>query len=82
MKTESKILAAACAGLYFFLSAFYFKVDEGLKEVSQINTTLAVAVSELKGLDNRVGNVETDVKKLNNGFVSLTTRVGYLERHK
>lgn len=86
MRTESKILAGACAGLYFFLSAFYFKVDEGLQEISKINTTLAVAVAEMKGLDNRITKVEDenseikkDVKKLSNGFINLETRVGYLE---
>lgn len=72
MKTESKILAGACAGLYFFLSAFYYKVDAGLQEMAKMNTTLAVAVAGISNIEKDVEENKQDIKK-------LETRVGYLE---
>lgn len=85
MKIENKVLAVACGGLYFFLSAFYYKVDAGLQEMAKINTTLAVAVSEMKGLDKRVGRVEdslsiveSDVKKLNGRVIALESNSIYI----
>lgn len=89
MKIENKILAAACAGLYFFLTAFYYKVDAGLQEMAKMNVTLAVAVSEMKGLDKRVGNieeslsiVESDVKKLNGRVIALESNSIYMGGRK
>lgn len=75
-----KVISIIGVALLFFLSAFYYKVDAGLEEMAQMNTTLAVAVSKMEGLDIRVQGVEQDVKKLNDGFINLQTRVGYLER--
>lgn len=66
--------------LYFFLSAFYTNQEEGLQKMAEMNTTLTVAVSEMTEIKQNVKENSDDIKKLNDGFINLQTRVGYLEQ--
>lgn len=63
----------------FLLSAFYYDVKQYGEELKEINVNMAVLTSNSISHDKRLTSVETDVKKLDKGFVNLETRVGYLE---
>lgn len=62
-----KILLSACTILLglvaFFLTAFYYKVEQIAKDISTITTSIAVSEERFNNLEKRVADLENTKKK-------------------
>lgn len=84
-----RALSVVSAGFAFFAIAFYNKVDKAVDEQAKSNSIMAVAVSQIAVLNDKVDKVQIKVDDnksiidgLSTGFATLKVRVGHLEESK